>query len=152
MDINVKSLFIKVSPRKLQPVMHGLRGQNAQTARISLLFTNKKGARMAADLLKSALATAKENDLELDKVYIKSIFCTSGPRLKRRHIGSRGRSDAIIKRMSHLNLVVSDIAEEVKETEVKKTKETARAEKTVETKKSEKKETKKVTKPEVNIK
>jgi large subunit ribosomal protein L22 len=115
MDIKVKSLFIKVSPRKLQPVMHGLRGQNAEVARTQLLFTNKKGARMAADLLKSGLAVAKENDLEIDKVYIKSIFCNSGPRLKRRHIGSRGRSDAIIKRMSHLNLIISDVADEVKQ-------------------------------------
>lgn len=85
-----------------------LRGQNAEKAMTSLVFTQRKGARMMATLLKSGIAIAKENDLDLNNLYIKTIYCNDGPRLKRRQIGSRGRSDPIIKRMSHLNLVLSD--------------------------------------------
>ena len=59
-------------------------------------------------LVKSGLAAAKESDLDVDKVYIKSVNCTEGPRLKRRLIGSRGRAKPILKRMCHLNLIVSD--------------------------------------------
>ena len=120
MDIKVKSLYLKSSPRKVRPVLHGLRGQNAEKAMYSLLFTSRKGARFMADLIKSGLAAAKENDLDFDKLYIKSVFCNEGPMLKRRLIDSRGRSDAIHKRMCHLNLVLSDVAEQSDEKKEKK--------------------------------
>ena len=120
MDIKVKSLYLKTSPRKVRPVLHGLRGQNAEKAMTSLLFTNRKGAGFMADLLKSGMAAAKENDLDFDKLYVKAVSCNEGPTLKRRLIGSRGRSDAIHKRMCHLNLVLSDIAEAPTKNEIKK--------------------------------
>ena len=110
MDIKVKNLYIKVSPRKVRPVLFGVRGKNALEARTSLLFTNKKGAKMLASLLKSALAIAKENDLEENKLTIKSVYCNEGPRLKRRQVKARGRSDQILKRMSNLYLVLTDEA------------------------------------------
>lgn len=121
MDIKVKSLFLKSSPRKVRPVLYGLRGMTVEAALVELKFTNKKGARFIFNLVKSGLAVAKENDLEIDKVYIKSINCTEGPRLKRRLIGSRGRAKPIMKRMCHLNLTVTDIlSEEAKPVKVKK--------------------------------
>ncbi len=126
MEIKVKSLYLKASPFKVRPALHGLLGQNAQKAYVALRFTNKKGAGFMAGLLKSAIAIGKENDLDLDKLYIKSVNCTEGPRLKRRQIKARGRSDAIQKRMCHLNLIISDIADQKikeKKPEVKKVKE-----------------------------
>lgn len=132
MDIKVKSLYLKSSPRKVRPVLHGLRGQNAEKAMTSLLFTNKKGARLMVDLLKSGMAVAKENDLEIDKLYVKTVYCNEGPILKRRLIGSRGRSDAIHKRMCHLNLVLSDVAEVLTKKEtLKKDKEEVKATKKI---------------------
>ena len=126
MDIKVKSSYLRVSPFKVRPVLYGLRGKMAQEAYIALNFTNKKGAKLVAALLKSAMAIGKENDLETDKLYIKSIYCSEGPRLKRRQIKARGRSDAITKRMRHLNLVVSDTVEtkskKVEDKDIKKTK------------------------------
>lgn len=125
MDIKVKSLYLKSSPRKIRPLLFGLRGQNADQTMTSLGFINRKGSGMLIDLLKSALAIAKENDLDSDKIFIKSIYCNEGPRLKRRLIGSRGRSNPILKRMSHINLVLSDQAEkeETKKPENKSSKE-----------------------------
>lgn len=67
-----------------------------------------------AALLKSAIAIGKENDLDLSKLYIKSVYCSEGPRLKRRQVKARGRSDAITKRMSHITLMISDVAEDKK--------------------------------------
>lgn len=108
MDIKVKSKFIKSSAQKIRPVLYGMRGENAEKALISLGFINKKGARLVYALLKSAIASAKESDLEIDKLAIKEITCNEGPRLKRRLIGSRGRSKPILKRMAHLTLTVTD--------------------------------------------
>lgn len=115
MDIKVKSSYLRISPQKVRPVLYSVRGQNAKSAYTSLLFTNKKGAKFTASLLKSAMAAAKENDLDAEKLFVKTIFCNEGPRLKRRQIKARGRSDAILKRMSHLTLIISDDATEVKE-------------------------------------
>lgn len=123
MDIKVKSLFLKSSPRKVRPVLHGLRGMALEAALVELKFTNKKGARFIFDLVKAGLAVAKENDLDVDKVYVKSINCTEGPRIKRRLIGSRGRSKPILKRMCHLNLTVSDTVEAQKKADKKEIKE-----------------------------
>lgn len=120
MDIKVKSLYLKSSPRKIRPALMNLRGQNAEKAMISLNFTQTKGAKMMASLIKSAISIAKENDLELNNLFIKSIYCNDGPRLKRRQIGSRGRSDPILKRMSHLNLIISDKTELLTKKEIKK--------------------------------
>jgi len=116
MDIKVKSLYLKVSPRKVHPVMYSLRGQNPLQAKAKLNFVNKKGAKMLVDLLNSALAIAKENDLETDQLTIKSVYCNEGPRIKRRQVKARGRSDLIKKRMSHMTLVISD---EVKNSKIK---------------------------------
>ncbi len=123
MDIKVITKFARVSPRKVRPALYGLRGQNAETALNMLQFINKKGARLAYNLLKSAIAAAKENDLESNTLFIKAITCNEGPRLKRRLIGSRGRAKPILKRMSHLTLVISDnITGEKKKNKVEKDK------------------------------
>jgi large subunit ribosomal protein L22 len=122
MDIKVKSKFIKVSPQKVRPTLYGLRGENAEKALVSLYFLNKKGARLIHALLKSAIAAAKENDLDTSKTTIKEITCNEGPRLKRRLIGSRGRAKPILKRMSHLTITITDNIDvkDVKKTEIKK--------------------------------
>lgn len=143
MDITVKSLYLKTSPRKVAPALFMMRGQNAERAMISLKLTNRKASGYAADLLKSALAVAKENDLDLDKMVIKEVYCNEGPRLKRRQIKSRGRADAIVKRMSHLTIVITDNAVESpitkKQSPVKEEKKEEKAEVTIKTPKSPKK-------------
>lgn len=123
MEIKVKSLYLKSSPQKVRECLHGLRGQNPEKAITKLIFTNRKGADYTREVIKSAIAIAKENDLDLNTLFIKSISCNEGPRLKRRQIGSRGRSDAIKKRMCHINLVLSNEPEVVKIEETKETKE-----------------------------
>ena len=120
MDITVKNLFAKISPRKARLVLHGLRGLSAAAARDILLFTNKKGARICVELVKSGIAAAKENYLEADKVFVKSISCGEGPRLKRHMPKSKGRTYLKQKRMSHFILTLSDeIPAEKTEKEIK---------------------------------
>ena len=138
MDIKVKSLYLKLSPTKMRPVLFGARGKNVNEARTFLTFTNKKGAKMILSLLKSALAIAKENDLEADNMYVKTIYCNEGPRLGRRKARSKGMAYPITKRMCHLTLVIGQ-GEEAKE-------ETVKEESTKSEKKLDKPETKEVKK------
>ena len=113
MNITVKTLFSKISPRKARPVLYGLRGMTAVAARDALLFTNKKAAKILVGLVKSGIAAAKENYLEGDKVFVKDIYCNEGPRLKRHIPKSKGRTYNLQKRMSHFTLVLSDEVVEI---------------------------------------
>jgi len=117
MEITVKNKNIRISPRKMRPILYGLRGQNAASAMVSLRFVNKKGASFAHDLVKSAIAAAKENYLEADKIIITSIACNEGPRMKRMIPWSKGQSRRITKRMAHLVLTVASIEESKKSEE-----------------------------------
>ena len=120
MEIKVHNLYVKTSPRKMRPVLHGLRGQTALAAKTNLEFVNKKGAGFLYDLVKSGIAAAKENYLEADKVLIKEIFCNEGPRLKRIIPWSKGQARRIVKKMSHLTLVLESIEEAKPEKKVEK--------------------------------
>lgn len=113
MEIKVKNLYVRISPRKVRPVIATLRGKNAEEVRNSLAFLNKKAARYAFDLVKAGIAAAKENYIDADKILIKHFYCNEGPRLKRMIPWSKGQSRRITKRMSHLTLVLES-AEKVK--------------------------------------
>ena len=115
MDIKVTSKYLRISPRKMRPALFSIRNTSAINAKTLLTFTNTKGAKMALDLLKSAMAIVKENDLELDKMMVKSAFCNEGPRLKRSHPKSKGSSYKITKKMSHLTIVIGEVEEMIEE-------------------------------------
>lgn len=120
MEITVKNRNLKLSPRKVRPVLYGYRGMTAEAAKIKAKFTNKKAAGFVYDLIKSGIAAAKENYLEADQVTIKAIFCGEGPRLKRIQPWSKGQARRITKRMAHITLVLeSAIIPEAPKVEVK---------------------------------
>jgi large subunit ribosomal protein L22 len=119
MEITVKNLFLRISPRKMRPVLYGLRGMTAQEAKKTVTFTNRKAAVYILDLVKAGIAAAKENYMDADKVIIKSIACNEGPRLKRIQPWSKGQSRRITKRLAHLTLVLEGV-------ETVSTKETAK--------------------------
>jgi len=109
MEITVHNRNIRISPRKVRPVLHGLRGQVASSARDSLRFTNRKAAGFLYQLVKSGIAVGKENYIEADKLMIKAVFCNEAPRLMRSMAWSRGQSRRITKRASHITLVLESV-------------------------------------------
>lgn len=106
MEFTVTSKYLKISPRKVRPVVLGYRGINAEIALHTALFTNKKGAGFLKDLIKSGIAAAKENYIEPADLIIKSISCNEAPRLKRIVPWSKGQTRRITKRMSHITLIL----------------------------------------------
>lgn len=106
MEFKVKSLYLKISPRKMRPVLHGLRNMTALEAKNALAFTNRKAAGFLYGLVRSGIAVAKENYFEAADVKVKSIFCDEGPRLKRIQPWSKGQARRITKRMCHVTLVL----------------------------------------------
>ncbi len=98
--------YIRMSPRKARLVLDEVRKKPVHRAAQILASMNKKAARFAEKLLKSAVANAKVKGLEEDRLYIKDVRADGGPTLKRFRPRSMGRADRILKRTTHLTLVV----------------------------------------------
>ena len=108
MEIKVKSKYLHISPRKLRLILPLIQSKNALEVKRALELHSGKGAKVAKNLLKSALSIAKSSEVSEELFMVKKIVCNEGPRLKRGKPASKGRMMPITKRQSHLELVLSD--------------------------------------------
>jgi len=110
MKVKVKLNNLRTAPRKVRLAADLIRGKTLAQAKQILSFTTNKSAKNLLKLLNSGVASAK-NDFKLDEnnLSVFEIFVDEGPKLKRWHPMSRGRAFPIIKRSSHITLVLSDI-------------------------------------------
>lgn len=101
--------YIRIAPRKLRIVIDLIRGKNIGEAFSILKFTPKVGSEVIEKVLKSAVANAEHNyDMNSDKLYIAAAYVDQGPTLKRIHPRSRGQAFKILKRSSHVTIVVKE--------------------------------------------
>lgn len=108
MEVTVKLNNLRRSPTKIRPTLYLVRGKNASLALDILRFTNKGCAQELYKLVKSGIAAAKEREMKEDNLIVKVIKCDQASVMKRHRYGSRGRVARVIKRNSHLTLVISD--------------------------------------------
>ena len=109
MEAKAVAKYIRVAPRKVRVVMDLIRGKNVADAFAILKFTPKVGADVIEKVLKSAVANAENNfDMNVDKLYVSSAYVDQGPTLKRIHPRSRGQAFRILKRTSHVTVVVEE--------------------------------------------
>lgn len=74
-----------------------------------LTYTNKKAAALVKKVLESAIANAEHNDgADIDDLKVAKIFVDEGPSMKRVMPRAKDRADRILKRTSHITVVVSD--------------------------------------------
>ncbi len=105
--------YLQISPYKVRPVLNAIRGKDVSEALQILQFSTKKGARMVEKVLNSAIANAENNfNLDVDSLYIAKCTADDGPRLKRMNPMARGRASLILKRQSHITIVVRDRSKE----------------------------------------
>uniref|UniRef100_A0A7V3N4G8 Large ribosomal subunit protein uL22 n=1 Tax=candidate division CPR3 bacterium TaxID=2268181 RepID=A0A7V3N4G8_UNCC3 len=108
MEIKASARYVKTAPRKIRLVCDLIRGRKLTESIHQLSFLQKQAAYDVLNLLRSALANAKQKNLKPEDLFIKEIRCDEGPSLKRLLLGSRGRASQIKKRMSHIMVVLSD--------------------------------------------
>ena len=95
------------SPRKVRVVADMIRGRPVADALTILRMQRRKAAEMLVKVLGSAIANAAENDkADADKLVVKSVAIDGGPVQKRWLSRSMGRANRIIKRTSHVTVVV----------------------------------------------
>ncbi len=108
-DIRAKLTNCGVSAQKVRLVIDLVRGRQAVEALDTLKFMPKVAARHVHKLLTSAVANAEENfGLNRDNLYIYQITADEAPTRKWRRFGARGRFKPLLRRASHINIVLRE--------------------------------------------
>lgn len=103
--------FVLISPTKVRRVADNVRHKRYTDAVAILESLPHKGARLLRKVVQSAAANAlvQNKNLDEDMLYVKELRVDEGPRLKRMWLRGRGRADLLLKRMSHITVVVDEI-------------------------------------------
>lgn len=109
MEVRATAKYIRVQPRKVRIIADEVRGKYAGHAAALLHHHTSKGARSLRKVLISAMANAAENHgLAPETLKIATIMVDEGPRLKRMTAKAMGRGARILKKTSHITVVVED--------------------------------------------
>ncbi|ENM5761173.1 50S ribosomal protein L22 [Vibrio mimicus] len=109
MEAIAKHNFARISPQKARLVADQIRGKSVGQALELLTFSNKKAAELVKKVLESAIANAEHNEgADIDDLRVAKIFVDEGPVMKRIMPRAKGRADRILKRSSHITVVVAD--------------------------------------------
>ena len=112
MENNVAKAHLKyarISPRKVKIVLDLIRGKDAGVAMAILKNTPKSASEYLVKLLGSAIANAEHNNhMDPSKLYVSECFVCPGPTLKRIMPRAKGSADRILKRTSHVTIVVKE--------------------------------------------
>ncbi|MDO5549495.1 MAG: 50S ribosomal protein L22 [Eubacteriales bacterium] len=100
---------VRIAPRKVKIVCDLIRGKDVREAAAIINNTPKAASELLIKLLKSAVANAENNNnMNVDKLYVSEVFVTPGPIMKRIRPMSHGRAFRILKRTSHITIVLKE--------------------------------------------
>ena len=98
---------IRISPSKARLVIDLIRGKRVNDALATLMYTPKAASPIVTKLLNSAIANAENNlDMDRDDLYVAEVYADPGPTLKRYVARSRGSASPMLKRTSHITIVL----------------------------------------------
>lgn len=109
MEVKAIAKDTGISPRKVRLVVDMVRGKKVEEALSLLKFTTTPTAKVVAKVVKSAVANA-ENNFQMDPADLKivSIFADEARTMKRFRPRARGRATPILKRSSHITVIVAE--------------------------------------------
>ncbi|MFB0917873.1 MAG: 50S ribosomal protein L22 [Clostridiaceae bacterium] len=103
--------YVRMSPMKVNIVLDLIRGKNVEEALAILQYTPKDAAVVVSKVLKSAVANAENNlDMDRDALYVSECHVGAGPIIKRFQPHAQGRAFSIMKRSSHVTVIVAERA------------------------------------------
>jgi large subunit ribosomal protein L22 len=103
--------FARISPQKLRLICNLIAGKPVEQALSILEFTPKKGARMVSKTLLAAIANARDQqNVDEDLLFVKRATADTGPTQKRSMPRAHMNATPILKRSSHLTVVVDERA------------------------------------------
>ncbi len=102
--------YVRISNRKVKVVIDLIRGKSVADAKAILMYTPKAASEPVLKLLNSAVANAENNlDLPADQLYVAEVFANQGPSLKRFRPRAQGRASRILKRTSHITIILDQV-------------------------------------------
>jgi len=120
--IKSSARFVKNAPDKVRILAGLIKGRNLTKALDQLEFAGKYAAKPLELVLKQLRAQIKDFNASEEDYKIAEVRVDEGPKLKRRRICHQGRSTAILKRMSHITIIMKEKVAQVKEIKPKSNK------------------------------
>lgn len=114
MEAKAQARFVRVTPQKARRVVNVIRGKRALDAVDVLRFAPQGAAEPVRKLVESAIANAQYladqagERFDVEDLYIQAIYADEGPTMKRIQPRAQGRANRILKRTSHITVVVGD--------------------------------------------
>ena len=109
MEVAAKLKHAKNSAQKVRLVADQVRGKPVEQALQLLSFSPKKAAAIIKKVLESAIANAEHNEgADIDELKVSTIYIDEGPSMRRWRARAKGRVNHIIKRTSHVTVMVGD--------------------------------------------
>ncbi|MCI3028449.1 MAG: 50S ribosomal protein L22 [Desemzia incerta] len=100
---------VRIAARKVRLVVDLIRGKSVGEAISILKFTPRGASPVVEKVLKSAIANAEHNyDLNIENLVVSEAFVDEGPTMKRFRPRAKGSASPIMKRTSHITIVVSE--------------------------------------------
>lgn len=104
-----KAMFAKVSDRKARIVLEQIKGKDIKTAQAILLYSPRYASEIIAKVLKSAIANAENNlGMDAEKLFVEEVFADQGPTMKRIQPRAKGSAYRILKRSSHISVILNE--------------------------------------------
>lgn len=111
MEARAIAKYVRISPRKVNIVLKLIRGKDVKEALAILKYTPKAASQVVAKVINSAVANAENNhEMNPDNLYVAETYADQGPTLKRYQPHAQGRAFRILKRTSHITVVVKERA------------------------------------------
>jgi large subunit ribosomal protein L22 len=101
--------YARISPRKARYVVDLVRGKPVNDALRILRVTHKRASYMVDKVIRAAIASANENiDVDVDSLYVATALVDGGPSRKWHRTRPRGMSAPILRRTSHITVILSE--------------------------------------------
>ena len=109
MEVKASAKYIRISPRKVHKLIGAVKGKPVETALNTLKFMPQKAAGILEKVIRSAVANADQNpDVDIDLLVVRNVVADQGPTLKRWRARARGRATRILKRTSHITVILDE--------------------------------------------
>ena len=106
---SAKLSYARVSVQKACFVLDAIRGKDVQSALGIVAYNPRYASTLIEKLIKSAVANAENNNgMDPAKLYIAECYANCAPTMKRIHPRAQGRAYRILKRMSHITIVLDE--------------------------------------------
>jgi large subunit ribosomal protein L22 len=109
MQVKAVARYVRISPQKVRMLAGAIKGKPVDKALSMLRFMPQKAAGIVEKVLRSAVANADQQpDIDIDSLVVGNLLVDCGPMFKRFQARARGRGTRILKRSSHVTVILTE--------------------------------------------